>query len=186
MLTWILILAPIVSIIVIYRVYRKKTAEREAASSRRFDEIFGGTAKSAPLPTPAPVAVRPEPLKASWVAKEKFLEPQGRLLYYLLKSGLPDHEVFAQVSVNSVVSAAQPLRKPVDGVIDFVVCDKQMKPVVAIALATPGGAESIGGCIEAAGLRWVCIAPDALPLRGDVRAMVLGNQPFTNSSHSGF
>ena len=46
MLTWMLIFAPIVAIIVIYRIYRKKTAEREAASSKRFDEIFGGAAKS--------------------------------------------------------------------------------------------------------------------------------------------
>jgi len=189
MMTWILILAPIVAIVVIYRFYQKKTAEREAASSKRFDEIFGGSAKSS---TSAPVSVQgmPVPMPAvpqlAWIAKEKFLEPQAKLLYYLLKSGLPDHEIFAQVSLNAVIAASQPLRKPVKGVIDFVVCDKQMKPVAAIVLATPGGVDSIGECVKAAGLRWVCIAPDALPPRGDVRAVVLGNQPFTNSSQSGF
>ena len=171
-------LAPVVAIIVIYRVYRKKTAEREAASSKRFDEIFGGAAKMPPfstVPASAPVAALPAtPPPPAWIAKQKFLEPQAKLLYYLLKSGLPDHEVFAQVSVSAVVSAMQPARKPVDGVIDFVVCDKQMKPVAAIGLANTHGVDDIGECVKAAGVRWVRIAPDALPPRGDIRAAVLG------------
>jgi hypothetical protein len=183
MLTWILMLAPIVAIIVIYRFYQKKTAEREAASSKRFDEIFGGAAKSSTLApassasgaaqiTPAPIPVVPQ---SAWIAKEKFLEPQAKLLYYLLKSGLPDHEVFAQVSLDAVIVAALPLRKPIAGVIDFVVCDKQMKPVAAVGIVNTSGVDGIGDLVKASGVRWVRIAPDALPARGDVRALVLGS-----------
>jgi len=180
MLTWLLILAPIVAVIVIYRVYQKKTAEREAASSKRFDEIFGGAAKSstsvlasaAAQATPAPMPVVPQ---SAWIAKEKFLEPQAKLLYYLLKSGLPDHEVFAQVSLDAVIVAAQPLRKPVAGIIDFVVCDKQMKPVAAVGIASTNGVDGIGDLVKTSGVRWVRIAPDALPARGDVRALMLGS-----------
>jgi len=180
MLTWMLIFAPIVAIIVIYRIYRKKTAEREAASSKRFDEIFGGAAKSstsAPVSaavqgTPVQVPAVPHP---TWIAKEKFLEPQAKLLYYLLKSGLPDHEVFAQVSLDAVIAAAQPLRKPVSGVIDFVVCDKQMKPVAAVGIANTSGVDGIGDLVKASGVRWVRVAPAALPARGDIRAMILGD-----------
>jgi hypothetical protein len=180
MMTWLLILAPVIAVVVIVRIYQKKTAEREAASSKRFDEIFGATGKASqqPTPTPAPPTaarpVPPIPQLPAWVVNEKFLEPQAKLLYYLLKSGLPDHEIFAQVSVGAVISAGQPMRKPPEGVIDFVVCDKQMKPVAAIGLIGASAPDIIGDCIKAAGLRWVRIAPDALPARSDIRAVILG------------
>jgi hypothetical protein len=184
MLTWLLLLSPFVAGYIIYRVYQKKNAEREAASSKRFDEIFGGAAKAPPPATPSPAFVPSEirsapvsvtHIPAAWTAKEKFLEPHGKLLYYLLKSGLPDHEVFAQVSVGAVVAAVQPGRKPVDGVIDFVVCDKQMKPVVAIRVSAANSLDAAGETVKAAGIRWVRIAPEALPQRGDIRTVVLGS-----------
>ena len=183
MLTWLLILTPVIAVVIIVRVYQKKTAEREAARSKRFDEIFGGMDKASQPKTPTPVPVAPVAASpaapavqtAAWVAKEKFLEPQAKLLYYLLKSGLPDHEVFANVSAGAVISAASALRKPVDGVIDFVVCDKQMKPVAAVGVKSANAADNISEFVKAAGLRWVRIAPQALPARGDVRALILGN-----------
>ncbi len=183
MLTWLLLISPFIAGYIIYRVYQKKNAEREAASSKRFDEIFGGAAKTPPPAAPAPVPVTARtapapapvtPIASAWAAKEKFLEPQGKLLYYLLKSGLPDHEVFAQVALAAVVASAQPPRKPPESTIDFVVCDKQMKPVAAIRVSAVNSLDAAGEAVKAAGIRWVRIAPDALPQRGDIRTLVLG------------
>jgi hypothetical protein len=185
MLTLIWTLMPLVAGYVIFRIYQKKAAEREAASSKRFDEIFGGAAKL-PSQTPPQSTFSPAPITANsapalitpppsaWVTQEKFLQPRGKLIYYLLKSELPDHEVFAQVSLGAVIAATQPLRKPLEGTIDFVVCDKQMKPLAAIGFTGMADVDSIGASISAAGMRWVQFVPDALPQRGDIRALVLG------------
>ena len=89
--------------------FRKTTAARKAASVARFEKMFKGSAQPAVDPQPAApsgdsASVSPAPTKApatppaaSLKATERFLGQAESLLYYLLKAGLPDREVFAGV-----------------------------------------------------------------------------------------
>lgn len=119
--------------------------------------------------------------------RERVLAPPQALLYYLLRSGLPDHEVLAQVAAGSLFDAglrgsfeSEARQKRLAGVVlDFVVCDKSFKAVAAVQCGARAAGEDAPlayarGCCESAGLRWVELAPDALPRREGVRAAILG------------
>ncbi|MEQ1776081.1 MAG: DUF2726 domain-containing protein [Burkholderiales bacterium] len=204
MLTALLWLSPFVAIAVIVWNYRRKTAAREAASNERLKEIFSksagegaadalpatsATAVSAPasaIPASAPSApVRPS---MQFALRERLLAPPQTLLYYLLKSSLSDHEVLAQVSVATLIDVPTGVsgferearqRRLTAAVIDFVVCDKSFKAVAVVQCVVSEGsaAETMAyarTCCESAGLRWVEMAPDALPRREAMRTVVLG------------
>jgi hypothetical protein len=121
---------------------------------------------------------------------ERLLTPPQTLLYYLLKSSLPDHEVLAQASASGVIDVPDGVggferetrqRRLAAAVLDFVVCDKSFTPVAVVQCGARVGsaAESLAfarTCCESAALRWVEVAPDTLPKRETVRAVVLGAQ----------
>jgi uncharacterized protein DUF2726 len=105
----------------------------------------------------------------------------------LLKTGLPDHEIFANVSLASVMALPasggereQQLRRLAPYQLDFVVCDKNMHIVAAVDLETAGGAEAAGiqqfkaDYLKRAGVRLVRVNPAAMPRREQVRALVVG------------
>lgn len=178
--------------------FRRKTARRDAASKERFDQMF--RAKAAPaaelaqgettpfvpasgLPA-SPVAAAIAP---SFHARERFLAQPATLIYLLLKAGLPEHEIFANVPLTSVFDAPgkgyereQQLRRLQQYHADFVVCDKNMRIMAALELeqaggVTPGGeARFREECFRAAGIRLVRINPAAPPRRDEIRALVRG------------
>jgi uncharacterized protein DUF2726 len=204
---WILVLVGVVAGIA-YSIwnYRKKSAAREAASQQRFAELLREQAASsgrpvpapaapAPAPSPTPVshaapaaaAPAPVPAPAAGAARERFLGQHETLLYLLLKTGLPDHEIFANVSLASVVALPatgsereQQLRRLAPYHLDFVVCDKSMHIVAAVDMETAGGADAAGihqfkaDYLKRAGIRLVRVNPAAMPRREQVRALVVG------------
>lgn len=198
MLTFLLWLSPVIAVAVIVWKYRRIVAAREAASNARFKEFLGKTAvqgavDAAPLVTifdPATVSTASVPAQApaGFTARERLLTPAQTLLYYLLKSSLPDHEVLAQVSVASAIDAPAGSsafeqearqRRLAAAVVDFAVCDKSFKVISVVQCGARDGsaAETLAfarGCCESAGLRWVEVAAHALPKRGEVRHLVLG------------
>jgi len=185
--------------------YRRKAARRDAASRERFAQIFEAdppaAAGAAPLasaapampatpvaqPLPAPPAEStPDAPPIAYAARERLLSPAEKLIYLLLKTGLPDHEIFSKVPLTAVVQVPgagydheQQLRRLSRQVLDFVVCDKGMKVVAALQLA-PVGPEAViaqrirSQCLKSAGIRLVTIEPGALPKRSEVRAFVCG------------
>lgn len=204
MLTALLWLSPFIAIAVIVWNYRRKRAEREAASNERLKAIFNqtaedGAADTVPAPSAAAVSTSAPVTSASapgvpvqpsmhFAVRERLLTPPQTLLYYLLKSSLSDHEVLAQVSVATIVDVPTGVsgferearqRRLAATVSDFVVCDKSFKAVAVVqcGVCVGSAAEALAyarTCCESAGLRWIAVAPDALPKREAVRAVVLG------------
>ena len=115
------------------------------------------------------------------------LEGADKLLYYLLKTGLPEYEVLARVSLAAVVevpgaardSAEQ--RRLAQQALDFVVCDKTFRPMAAVELIRSGAlaaeaAKYKATCLAAARIRHITLAGDALPKKDALRALVLAAQ----------
>ena len=182
--------------------YRKKTAARAAASQARFEEIFKGKGAAAPSPPesapPLPAATvattsavpQPSPAVSAARAGDRFLGRAEAMVYRLLRTGMPDHEVFAKVTLASVVSGpgsghqrAQQVQRLSQYLIDFIVCDRDLRIVAAVELETAGGAEAIGvrkfkeDCLKAAGIRLVRIDTAAPPRGQEIRALLLKDAP---------
>lgn len=193
--------------------FRKKVAAREVASKQRFEELLREQASAsgrpaasaapatapAPRAAPATPAAAPAPAPPSMPApavvpaagaaavRERFLGQQETLLYLLLKTGLPDHEIFASVSLAAVMALPasggereQQLRRLAPYQLDFVVCDKSMRVVAVVDIETAGGADAAGiqqfkaDYLKRAGVRLVRVNPAAMPRRDQVRSLVIG------------
>lgn len=200
MLTWLFWLVPVIAIAGIVWYARRKMAERKAIHAERFKEFFeksaapGDAARLAPpraVPVSAATPAARTPASAppaSGAIRERLLTPPQTVLYYLLKSALSDHEVLAQVSVATLLDASVGAagleaearqRRLAAAVADFVVCDKSFKAVAVVQCsAREGGAADAAAFAAAsarsAGLRWVEVAPHALPKRESIRSLVLG------------
>ena len=184
--------------------FRKQIAAREAASKARFERMLRAPAQPAAPAEPAPTAAAASPsapsaslavpvlamAPAAVPARERFLGQAETLLYYLLKSGLPGYEVFANVSLASVISASgsghereQQLRRLAQYRLDFVVCDKRMRIIAVVELDSAVAAMGAGeqqfkaDCLKRAGIRLVRVNPAALPKREQIRALVGGPAP---------
>ena len=182
--------------------YRRKAARREADSKERFAQMLkagplapAGAVAAPAAPAAAPVSVaQPQPVPATapdtpaiaYTARERLLNQPEKLVYLLLKTGLPDHEILSKVTLTAVVDVPgagydheQQLRRLSRQVLDFVVCDRGMKIVAAIQLAAAGPDAVIAQrirseCLKSAGIRLVTIEPGAPPKRSEVRAFVCG------------
>lgn len=177
--------------------FHRKTATRKVASEARFEKIFKGPAQVPASPPPASAAESSTPAKtppaasaALPAAAQRFLGQAESLLYYLLKSGLPDFEVFAGVSLARVVGASgegrereQQLRRLAQYQLDFVICDKSMQVVAVVEVESAAGAGPAGDqrfksdLLKQAGIRLVRINPAALPQRGQIRTLIDGASP---------
>lgn len=187
--------------------YRKKSAAREAASQQRFAELLREQVASSGRPVPAPAAAAPVPslapvlqaapaaatpapvsAPAAGAARGRFLGQHETLLYLLLKTGLPDHEIFANVSLAAVAALPavasereQQLRRLAPYQLNFVVCDKNMHIVAAVDFETAGGADTAGiqqfkaDYLKGTGIRLVRVNPTAMPKRDQLRALVVGS-----------
>jgi len=191
----LLVLAGVVAFVVWD--YRKKAAAREAASQARFEEMFKGkAAAAAPAPDsvspsrPAPaVAAGPAPPGSTAApavrAGERFLGPAAMVVFRELRAGLPDHEVFANVTLAALVSPSgsgrereQQLRRLSQYQVDFVVCDRELRIVAAVDLEGGGGVDAIGvrkfkeDCLKAARIRLLRIDAVAPPRGDEIRALI--------------
>ena len=128
--------------------------------------------------------------RAPAAARERFLGQRETLLYRLLKVGIPDHDIFANVALASVTGGRneQETRRLAQYRLDFVVCDKGMRVVAAVEFEPAGGAQAIGDqrfkadFLKAAGINLVRIKPAALPRRDEIRGLVCGQSSPAGSS----
>lgn len=181
--------------------YRRKTAARKAASDARYAEMIKGqrlpaslqsnsSAATVPGDTPAPAKASPVAPVTPPAAAQRFLGQTESLLYYLLKAGLSDHEIFAGVSLARFIVAAgdgrereQQLRRLAQYTLDFVVCDKSMQVIAVVEVETAAAATAAGDqhfkaeMLKQAGIRLIRINPVALPRREQVRALINGRPP---------
>jgi hypothetical protein len=201
MVIWLGVLLVVVIVAVFVWNYWRQTAAREAASAERmkaFLEQARATAAANPAAVeatagalgtaPAQGTKPPLPLVSGFKARAQLLSNEQRALYALLKNGLPDHEIFAQVSLAAFIQPADNLtgfareaqeRRLTDAVVDFLVCDSAMKAVAAVQCGTRSGkaaetAAFAAACVLSTGIRWVEIVPQALPPVEAVKQQVLG------------
>ena len=197
---WYLLALALVGIIV-YAIwnYRRGTTARKAASSARFEKMFKGEAQLAPGLQPPfsnpgdaskQATAAPATSGAPPAVVERFLGKAESLLYYLLKAGLPDAEIFAGVSLARVVGASgegrdreQQVRRLGQYQLDFVVCDKSMKILAVVELESAVGGAEVGDqrfksdVLKQAGIRHVRVNPAVLPRREQVAALISGARP---------
>jgi len=201
MLIWLVLLVIAVVIAVFIWNFRRQAAAREAAGAERMKAFLEQTradpaAQSAlrpaqaqmPVAEPAARSAKPQPAVSGFIAGAPLLSPPQRTLYHLLKIGLPEHEVFACVSLAAFIQPADnptgfareaQERRLADAAADFLICDKTMNAVAAVQCGVRGGkaaetAAFAAACIASSGLRWVEISPDALPRREEIRQRILG------------
>jgi hypothetical protein len=181
-LLYMLLLAPLVAVPILWWNYRRKNAERESYSDDRWQKLV-----TAATVDPAMVPAAAAAVRAAYVARARALDPVQTVLYYLLKNSLPDHEVMPQVGLAGVielraevtgVEREQRLRALAQHTVDFLVCNKALQPVVVIDLslqeaATPAQ-DFRSRSLAEAGVRYLRLSRKALPKREAVRALVLG------------
>ena len=204
MVIWLGLLLGVVVIAVFIWNYRRQAAAREAASAERmkaFVEQARANSAANPADTPAtavsavPAALTPArsaqsrlPLVSGFAARGPLLSAEQMALYPLLKSALPDYEVFVRVSLAAFIQADEnstgfareaQQRRLADAVVDFLVCDKSMTAVAAVQCGARTGktaetASFAAACVASTGVRWVEISPAALPAREEIKQRVLG------------
>jgi hypothetical protein len=189
----LLALLPIAGVAYIIWDHRRKAAALEASSASRLEELLV-VAAHAPRPEASDedaalsaAAAQSAAPAATFALRDKFLTAPQTLLYYLLKTGLPEHLVFAHVPVASLLDPAPSLapyareeqaRMFARHVVDFAIFDKSTRPVAVVNFSAPVDAPHAAGLqmkswFTAAHLRYVELDPTALPRKDAVRALVL-------------
>ncbi len=183
-LLYLLLLAPLVAIPILWWSYRSKHAAREVFADERWQKLVGTATTDPTMALAQPVAVR-----AAYAARARTLDPAQTVLYYLLKNSLPDHEVMPQVGLAGVIEVRaevtgvereQRLRALAQHTIDFLVCNKALQPVAVIDLtlqepsALTPAQEFRNRSLAEAGIRYLRLSRKALPKRDAVRALILG------------
>lgn len=191
---YLLVLAPFVAIPVLWWNYRRKIRQRESASGARWERLVN-TAKADPaglreaMPSVAP-AVAVVAAVPRYARRARALDPAETVVYYLLRSELPDHEVMPHVGLANLLEVPaeivgserdQRLRVLAQHTVDFVICNKAMQPVAAIDLLAHEAPAALTSapdfktqCLAHTGIRHLRLARTALPKRHEVRALVLG------------
>ena len=125
----------------------------------------------------------------AYARRDRVLDPSHTLVYYLLRTALPDYVVFAQVAFASVLEpspgasragAEESLARLTARTVDFLVSDRNMQPIAVVQLVTAAHANAATAAspessLDAAGVRYIELDPAALPRKDAIRAIVLGD-----------
>jgi hypothetical protein len=155
--------------------YRRDKAQGAAATARPAPEA----------PTPRPAAQPPALAVATIKPKASFLAGPNKLLYLVLRTALPDHQIFPNVRLADAVQIAgqpptpQARAQLAQARVDFVICNKELAVVALVDITDGNRADDvlkrqIGPQITAAGGRYLRIAPNAIPRPGEARSLVCG------------
>jgi hypothetical protein len=196
---WFLIgLIAIALIAGIFWSYKKKQDKRTAERARQFEVLLSELKRNPQLAASgaagatAPAVTAPVPAVSPGLGKKARLLPQsGALLYFVFRTGLPDHEIFANLTLADLVDIEptvrgyereQKARRLAQQRLDLVICTKQLEVVAAVLLDTgtsagaaqAGNAEFIELCLQAGGIRLVRVDAAAPPRHHQVRDLVYG------------
>lgn len=170
--------------------YQRRTQQREALSQARFEEMVrdyrGGQTPAKAMPPvvaakPAAAALNVQPATAP---QTPFLTQPETLVYYLLRTAIPDHAIFAKVPLSLVIGASGGRAgREAEGqqvLLDFVVCDRNMRVAAVVDIGGAGIGVSNPDKVErlrSVGVRLTAIDVSALPSRNEIRTRVLGKTP---------
>ena len=139
------------------------------------------TEETRPLPVAAaraPVASAPAAIDRLQPAlparRDAFLSGATKLAYYVCKSGLRDHHVFAQVRLQSLCTGKLDARLA-DAEISLLVCNAGMSIVAALDVIGAEAAPADGAKAEtlrSLGIRYLKLSPKSLPKPEDIRTLL--------------
>ncbi len=149
-----------------------RTGESERPDTVALDPVATAAASA-----PARAASVPGPAASPAMSAPVLLAGVHRLLYLVLKTGLPGHHVFARVMLRDLVPASTARADVGAHVLAFVVCKSDFSAVAAIELAPLADSvrtEFVQRALAATGIRHVVLDASALPRPVAVRALVYG------------
>jgi hypothetical protein len=191
-LIWV---ALVIGVIWVYRTKReKRELERAGQMEALLSELKGNrnplaARASAALAPAAAMVAAGAALGPELSKKQRLLPPAEALLYYVFRTGLPDHEICAGLTLADVMDVAptvrgyareQTARRLAQQRLDLVVCTKQLEVVAAVVIGKAADADPAGNarfaeeCLQTVGIRLVRINPAAPPRHHEVRALVYG------------
>ena len=169
---------------------RRAISERTKDLSALIAEVQLGARSAVGTPAVAATAAAASPVAVTidtYLRKPRVLGQTDALLYLLFRTGLPDHEIFANLTLADVVEPPsamrayereQSARKLAQLRLNLVICNKQFE-VIAVVLPAANASGAAAGsymqsCLNAAGIRLLRIDAAALPRHQQVRALVYG------------
>jgi hypothetical protein len=184
-LIWIVLIVGIIS------VYNRRQRQGNAGRAEKMAALLADLKSSSAAgmstsrATAAPVAPA---VGGGFRKKPRLLPSSTALLYYVFRTGLPDHEIFTGLTVADVLDAGpassmtepEQLRKLLAQRLDLVVCTKQLEVVAGVVIGagadgvSGSGVDFIANSLQAAGIRMVRIDPAAAPRHHQVRGLVYG------------
>ncbi len=184
-LVWIVMLVFIISRY--NRKQRQNSSERATQMAALLADLKANP-KAALEGLEKPAAAAAVPAAPAFSRKARLLPQPAALLYYVFRTGLPDHEIFAGVALGELVDLAPTtphaqrehlMRKLAQQRLDLVVCNKQLEVVAAVILKTGAASQSeamvfANRCLQTAGIRAVSIDAAAPPRHHEVHALVYG------------
>jgi alpha-D-ribose 1-methylphosphonate 5-triphosphate synthase subunit PhnG len=177
----------------IFWAYAQRQKKSNTLRAREIDALISTAKKSALQPAavvPPVAAEAPEkkalaPVSPGVSKKARLLEQRDALLYLLLRTGLPDHEVFHDLTLAEVLEPAegvrgyereQSVRRLAQTRLDFVVCNKRLEIVAVVMFDANGLSQNadrnLGSTLESAGVRLVNIDPLAMPRHQQIRGLL--------------
>jgi hypothetical protein len=156
------------------------------------DDFQALLAAHPPYPAAVREPVKPVPVPAAGggagdndPGPPRFLQGSAKVLYLVLKAALPEYHVFAYARLADVVKRigrrlpSQTRAQLVQSRLDFVICNKDLVLVALLDLsdgtkADDPAKQQLQAPLSAAGIRYVRVAPNAIPKPSEVRSLVLG------------
>lgn len=180
-LVWI---ALIFGIITVYnRRQRQHNAEREKKLAALLENLKPAPAAGVDASRPAAAPTAAPPARAASVEfrkKQRLLPQPTALLYYVFRTGLPDHEIFTGLTLADVLEPAPAVAGPARSGklltqrLDLVVCTKQLEVVAGVIIGEVEGGAAVVQCLQTAGIRMVRVNPAAAPRHHQVRELIYG------------
>jgi hypothetical protein len=176
--------------------YRKKKEKRDAERAKQFDAMLAELKLNPQLAAGMAAGISASPAVAPQVVvspvldyskKERLLSQRGALLYFVFKAGLPDHEIFANLTLADLIDIGpamrgfereQHMRKLVLQRFDLVVCTKRLEVIAAVLIddsSMAGQIKFAQDCLQRAGVRMVRIDPAVPPRHQQIRELIYGS-----------
>lgn len=145
--------------------------EEFVAAYRRGEVPAGDTIVTAPSQAAAPEA---PPVRAP-TKRDPFLDPAVRLVFYLCKTGLRDHHVFAHVPLATLSATGAEDIALARGSVDLLVCNREISIVAAIDVIGPEGRAPDApkaDYLRSLGIRYLRLSASSLPRPEDIQALL--------------
>lgn len=131
-------------------------------------------------------------LPGLYLLRPRFLTKSESVVYLLLKTAFPRHDIFARVRLADVLQVKigpqgmerlRAFRKIADQRVGFVICDRDSTIVAIVDLREPDQANNPREqkleiikqrCLQAAQVKYVCVYPPQLPRYRELRTQILG------------